>query len=113
MQQKSIKEIKPINKDEVEYIIERIDNVDLRELATNLKKRYKNLVAFLAGVNNSKVTLVAVSNVDKIKAGDLIKNYASIVGGKGGGKSDFAQGGGKDIEKIDEMIQKVKEDLLK
>jgi len=113
LQQKSIKEIKPINKDEVEYIIERIDNVDLRELATNLKKRYKNLVAFLAGVNNSKVTLVAVSNVDKIKAGDLIKNYASIVGGKGGGKSDFAQGGGKDIEKIDEMIQKVKEDLLK
>ena len=113
LQQKSIKEIKPINKDEVEYIIERIDNVDLRELATNLKKRYKNLVAFLAGVNNSKVTLVAVSNVDRIKAGDLIKNYASIVGGKGGGKSDFAQGGGKDIEKIDEMIQKVKEDLLK
>ncbi len=113
LQQKSIKEIKPINKDEVEYIIERIDNVDLRELATNLKKRYKNLVAFLAGVNNSKVTLVAVSNVDKIKAGDLIKNYASIVGGKGGGKSDFAQGGGKDIDKIDEMIQKVKEDLLK
>lgn len=113
LQQKSIKEIKPINKDEVEYIIERIDNVDLRELATNLKKRYKNLVAFLAGVNNSKVTLVAVSNVDRIKAGDLIKNYASIVGGKGGGKSDFAQGGGKDIDKIDEMIQKVKEDLLK
>ncbi|HIC86665.1 MAG TPA: hypothetical protein EYP03_00060 [Aquificae bacterium] len=42
LQNRSINEIKPINKDGVEYIIERIDNVDLRELATNLKKRYKS-----------------------------------------------------------------------
>jgi alanyl-tRNA synthetase len=70
------------------------------------------LVAFLAGVNNGKVSIVAVSKVPEIKAGDLIKEFAPIVGGKGGGKPDFAQGGGKDAEKIDEMLKKVKEKFL-
>ena len=56
---------------------------------------------------------MAVSTVDSVKAGDLIKNYAPIVGGKGGGKPDFAQGGGKDSGKIDEMIAQVKKDLIK
>ena len=66
-------------------------------------------MAFLAGENKGKVTLVAASKVPEIKAGDLIKEFAPVVGGKGGGKPDFAQGGGKDAGKIDELIKKVKE----
>ncbi|MEO1927999.1 MAG: alanine--tRNA ligase [Nautiliaceae bacterium] len=112
LEKAALKELKPVQKDGVNYIIERIDKANLREIATELKGKFDNLVAFLAGENNGKVTLVAVSKTDNIKAGDLIKNYAPIVGGKGGGKPDFAQGGGKDVSKIDEMIEKVKKDLL-
>ena len=111
LEKAAVKEIKPIEKDGINYVIERIDNANLREIATDLKGRVDNLVAFLAGSNKGKVTLVAVSKVDSIKAGDLIKKYAPYVGGKGGGKPDFAQGGGKDESKIDEMLKTVKEDF--
>ena len=109
LKQAAIKEIKPIKKDGINFVIERIDNANLREIATDLKGRIDNLVAFLAGENKGKVTLVTVSKVPEIKAGDLIKEFAPVVGGKGGGKPDFAQGGGKDAGKIDELIKKVKE----
>ncbi len=113
LEKATVKEIKPIEKDGINYVIERIDNANLREIATDLKAKSDKLVVFLAGENKGKVTLVAVSTVDSVKAGDLIKNYAPIVGGKGGGKADFAQGGGKDASMIDEMIKKVKEELTK
>ncbi|WP_457562082.1 alanine--tRNA ligase [Caminibacter pacificus] len=109
LQKAAVKEIKPIQKDGINFVIERIDNADLREIATDLKGKIDNLVAFLAGENKGKVTLVAVSKVPEIKAGDLIKEFAPIVGGRGGGKPDFAQGGGKDASKIDELIKKIKE----
>ena len=112
LKQAAVKEIKPIEKDGKNVVIERIDNANLREIATSLKGRFDNLIAFLAGENKGKVTLVAVSKVPEIKAGDLIKEFAPMVGGKGGGKADFAQGGGKEADKIDEMLQKVKEKLL-
>ncbi|WP_024791042.1 MULTISPECIES: alanine--tRNA ligase [unclassified Lebetimonas] len=112
LQKAAVKEIKPTEKDGINFVIERIDNANLREIATDLKGKIDNLVAFLAGSNNGKVSIVAASGVDGIKAGDLIKEFAPIVGGKGGGKRDFAQGGGKDADKIDEMIEKVKEKFL-
>ena len=112
LEQAAVKEIKPVEKDGINFVIERIDNANLREIATDLKGRFDNLVVFLAGENKGKVTIVAVSKIGDIKAGDLIKKYSPIVDGKGGGKPDFAQGGGKDVSKIDEMIEKVKKDLL-
>jgi alanyl-tRNA synthetase len=113
LKQAAVKEIKPVKKDGINFVIERIDNANLREIATELKGKYDNLVAFLAGENKGKVNMVAVSKVDGIRAGDLIKEFAPIVGGKGGGKADFAQGGGKDVSKIDELIERVKEKLLR
>jgi len=112
LEKAAVNEIKPIIKDGKEIIIERIDNANLREIATDLKKRFKNLVAFLVGSNKGKVSMVAASNVEDVNAGDLIKEFASIVDGKGGGKKDFAQGGGKDESKIDELIAKIKEKLI-
>ncbi|NPA11782.1 MAG: alanine--tRNA ligase [Epsilonproteobacteria bacterium] len=109
LQKAAVKEIKPVEKDGINFVVEQIDNADLREIATDLKGRVDNLVAFLAGENKGKVTLVAVSKVPEIKAGDLIKEFAPIVGGRGGGKPDFAQGGGKDASKIAELIEKIKE----
>jgi len=112
LEKAAVKEIKPIEKDGINFVIERIDNANLREIATDLKGRIDNLVALLVGENKGKVQIVAVSKVPEIKAGDLIKEFAPIVGGKGGGKPDFAQGGGKDTNKIDELIKKAKEKFL-
>jgi len=109
LKQAAVKELKPINKDGINFVVERMDNANLREIATDLKGRVDNLVAFLAGENKGKVTLVAVSKFPEIKAGDIIKEFAPIVGGRGGGKADFAQGGGKDVNKIEEMLNKFKE----
>ena len=112
LQKAAVKEIKPVEKDGINFVIERIDNANLREIATDLKGRYDNLVALLAGENKGKVQIVALSGVPEIKAGDLIKEFAPVVNGRGGGKPDFAQGGGSDVSKIDELIQKAKEKFL-
>ena len=62
----------------------------------------------LATAGDDKVSLIAGMSkgaVDKgLKAGDLIREVAPIVGGKGGGRPDMAQGGGTDPEKMDEAL---------
>jgi len=112
LQKVAVKEIKPVEKNGINFVIERMDNAALRDIAGDLKGKYDNLVAFLTGENKGKVQIVTLSSVKDIKAGDLIKEFAPIVGGKGGGRADFAQGGGSDVSKINELIQKVKEKFL-
>ncbi len=68
----------------------------LPSLADAMKARWKG-VALLAVTEGEKVTLAAVSTPDyakKLAAGKLIQAVAPLVGGKGGGRPDFAQGGG-------------------
>ena len=65
-------------------------------------------VVVLAGAAGGSVALVAT--VDKsltgdIRAGDIIKTIAPVVGGKGGGKPEQARGGGKDAAKVDEALE--------
>ncbi|MEJ2178604.1 MAG: DHHA1 domain-containing protein, partial [Gammaproteobacteria bacterium] len=42
--------------------------------------------------------------IDRLKAGDLIAHLAPMVGGKGGGKAELAQGGGSDTGAVDTLI---------
>ena len=44
----------------------------------------------------------------RFKAGDLIRETASVVGGKGGGRPDFAQAGGRDAAKVDEALERLR-----
>jgi alanyl-tRNA synthetase len=48
--------------------------------------------------------MVSKAATDRLKAGDLIKGIAKIVGGSGGGRPDMAQAGGTDVGKIDEAV---------
>jgi alanyl-tRNA synthetase len=76
-----------------------------------LKGSFEGVVV-LGGSGNGSVGLLAMvspSLTSKVKAGDLIKGIAPIVGGKGGGKAELARGGGKDASKLDEAIAKVAE----
>lgn len=52
---------------------------------------------------------IAKSKGNSNRCGDLVKAAAIITGGNGGGRPDFAQAGGKDVNKIDEALAKVKE----
>lgn len=94
-------------------ILENLGEIDpafLQLAAGELKKSFKG-VAVLAGSNDGKVSLLAMvtsTGTSKANAGQIIKEIGPIVGGKGGGKPDLAQGGGTDPTKIDEALAKAK-----
>jgi alanyl-tRNA synthetase len=80
-------------------------------LADALKVNWPG-VLFLAGVENGKVALacaVAAVHNKKIQAGKVIQAAAPLVGGKGGGRPELAQGGGNDPAGIDAAFAKVRE----
>ena len=87
------------------------DAADLRKLGDFLRDKAPNVVAVLGAVNGEKVTLLAVCGKNAVaqgvKAGDIIKNIAPIVGGKGGGKPDSAMGGGTEVLKVDDALAAV------
>jgi alanyl-tRNA synthetase len=82
----------------------------LRGVADSLKAKIKSGVVILASSSSSgdgKVQIVVAVTADltsKLKAGQIVKEIAPIVGGGGGGRPDFAEAGGKQPEKIDEML---------
>ena len=62
----------------------------------------------IVGDADAKVSVVATVNeagrARGLKAGDVVKALAPVLGGRGGGKDDLAQGGGSDVTRIDEAI---------
>nr|WP_024307640.1 alanine--tRNA ligase [Pseudomonas sp. P818] len=88
----------------------RLDGLDgkaLLALVDQLKNKLGSAVILLGGVFEDKVVLVAGVTQDlttKLKAGDLMRQAAATVGGKGGGRPDMAQGGGVDADKLDEAL---------
>ena len=79
----------------------------LRGLADSLKAKIKSGVVVIASENDGKVQIVVSVTADltsRVKAGQIVKEIAPIVGGGGGGRPDFAEAGGKQPEKIDEML---------
>ncbi len=101
---------------EVRFTARQVTGLDkdaLRQLSDSLRDRIKNqAVVVLAGDYDSKVHLLVTVSKDltsKIKAGQLVKALAPIVGGGGGGRPDFAEAGGKDPSKIDALLAKARE----
>ncbi len=84
-----------------------LDKDALRRLTDSLKDTIKSGVIVLASVNDGKVQIVVAVTPDltsRVKAGQIVKELAPIVGGAGGGRPDFAEAGGKRPEKTDEML---------
>jgi alanyl-tRNA synthetase len=83
----------------------------LREVADQLRNKLKSGVVVLGGVGpDGKVALVAAVTPDlvaRVSAGKIISSISPLVGGKGGGKPDLAQGGGSDASKLDEALESV------
>ena len=92
---------------DVKVLAARLDGQDgkaLLALVDQLKNKLGRAVILLGSVHEDKVVLVAGVTKDltgQLKAGDLMKQAAAAVGGKGGGRPDMAQGGGVDAAALD------------
>ena len=102
----------------VHVLVARLDGMDARALRATvdqLKDQLKSLVVVLAAANDGKVQLVAGVTADQVgalKAGELVAGVAAQVGGKGGGKPDFAMAGGTDVAALDGALAAVRSQLV-
>jgi alanyl-tRNA synthetase len=97
----------------VPSIVENLGVADgdfLQAAADALKGQFKGVIV-LAGTANGAVSLVAAVSPEftgTFQAGKIMQAIAPIIGGKGGGRPDNARGGGKDVARIDEALQKAR-----
>ncbi|MGH8011919.1 MAG: alanine--tRNA ligase [Candidatus Binataceae bacterium] len=98
----------------VTVVTRKLDGVDarmLREMADRLRQQYGSAVVALGSdLGDNKAALLVAVTLDltkKIKAGDIIKQIAPIIGGSGGGRPDFAQAGGRDASRLEEALARV------
>jgi alanyl-tRNA synthetase len=96
----------------VKVIARRVSGLEkgaLRGLSDSLRDRLGSGIIVIASEHDGKVALVVSVTKDltsRIQAGRIVKEIAPIVGGGGGGRPDFAEAGGKDPSKIDELLSK-------
>jgi len=99
----------------VKVIAEHLEGVDpngLRDTVDQLKNKLGSGIVVLGTAAGGGVRLVAgVTNdlTDRFKAGELVNHVASQVGGKGGGRPDFAQAGGSDASALPGALKSVQE----
>ncbi|VBB42735.1 alanyl-tRNA synthetase [uncultured Desulfatiglans sp.] len=80
----------------------------LREAADRIRDKLGSGVILLGAVHEQKVMLICVVTADlqdRFKAGEIVRRLSPIVGGKGGGRPDMAQGGGTRPDKLAETIE--------
>jgi alanyl-tRNA synthetase len=85
-----------------------LDAAAMRQLSDTLLARIKSGVVVLGRSGEGKVSLIVRTSPDltsRVPAGKVIKELAPIVGGRGGGKADMAEGGGSQPEKLREALE--------
>lgn len=75
-----------------------------------------SIIVFTSIQNNDQISICVKVSDNYVKAGinagSIVKEIAEATGGRGGGKPNFAQGGGKDASKLDDILLKIKEDII-
>ncbi|MBA2257522.1 MAG: alanine--tRNA ligase [Acidobacteria bacterium] len=105
--------------DGVKLITRKVSGLEknaLRGMSDTLRDRLGSGVVVIASENDGRVSLVVSVSKDltaRVKAGNLVKELAPIVGGTGGGRPDFAEAGGKDPSKIDALLAAAPDALRK
>jgi alanyl-tRNA synthetase len=85
---------------------------ELRNLADTLRQKMGSGVVVLGMEAGGKATLLAAVTddlTDRVRAGDLVRELATVVGGRGGGKPNLAQAGGPDVARLDDALRKAPE----
>ena len=101
----------------VRILAARLDGMDrqqLRALADSLRNKWKTAVVVLASAEDSTVSIVSAVTKDltaKVHAGKLVGTVAQAVGGKGGGRPDMAEGGGKNPGALPAALEQVYTDV--
>lgn len=103
-------------KNGIKYVIKKFEGVDvntLRDLADEVRNKIGSVVVLFASLNEGKLNFVCAVSKDlvekKIAAGKLIKEIAKVAGGGGGGRPDMATAGAKDLDKVEEALNKLDE----
>jgi alanyl-tRNA synthetase len=87
--------------------IDGMDRAQMRSLVDSLRNKWKSAVVVLASAEDGAVSIVTAVTKDltaKVHAGKLVGTLAQAVGGKGGGRPDMAEGGGKDASGLDAAL---------
>jgi alanyl-tRNA synthetase len=91
--------------------VEGVEAKSLREMADRMRQKYGSaVVAIGSDLGDNKAALIVAVTPDlanRIKAGDIVKQLAPMIGGTGGGRPDFAQAGGRDASKLDEALERI------
>ena len=90
----------------------------MREIADEFRKEFPGGTAVLSNiVDNDKIQLIVAVSDELTKkgfhAGKIARNIAKDIGGSGGGRPQLAQAGGKDIEKLDNVLNNLDEYIKK
>ncbi len=83
---------------------------ELRDAADKIKDKLRSGIVLVGAKKENKAMLICMVTkdlVDRFKAGDIIRQLSNIVGGKGGGRPDMAQGGGSAPEKLGDALEAV------
>jgi alanyl-tRNA synthetase len=99
----------------VKLRIDGLNQHELRLLADNIKAHLASGVIITSSVIESQANIVCMVTqdlTDRYNAGEIVKGISQIAGGKGGGKPEMAQGGTKDIEKLDNALESIS-DIIK
>tara|TARA_R110001592_G_scaffold33316_3_gene115617 strand:- start:1574 stop:4171 length:2598 start_codon:yes stop_codon:yes gene_type:complete len=87
-----------------------LDRKGLMDAVDKLKNQLGSAVVVLASIEDNKVILISGVSKDlskKLSAGDLMKEISALVGGKGGGRPDMAQGGGPNVDDLQKSLERV------
>lgn len=92
---------------------ENVSADELRGIADEFKSKYDNIIVVLGAKNGDKVNLLVATTKALVKegvnSGNIVKKIAQALGGNGGGKPDMAMAGAKDVEKLEEVFEKIEE----
>ncbi len=97
----------------VDLVVGVVEQGDIKEMIDRLKSKHEKLLAMVFKKENECVTLACGVKNAPIKASAWANEVAQILGGKGGGRDDFASAGGKDIENLQAALNLAKNTALK
>ncbi|MGL2591350.1 alanine--tRNA ligase [Helicobacter pylori] len=97
----------------VSLVVGVVENGDIKEMIDRLKSKHEKLLAMVFKKENERINLACGVKNAPIKANAWANEVAQILGGKGGGRDDFASAGGKDTEKLQAALNLAKNTALK
>ncbi|GAA7264782.1 alanine--tRNA ligase [Helicobacter pylori] len=97
----------------VSLVVGVVEQGDIKEMIDRLKSKHERLLAMVFKKENERIALACGVKNAPIKANAWANEVAQILGGKGGGRDDFASAGGKDIENLQAALNLAKNTALK